>query len=86
MFYTKGKIVGVSEDQYKNRETGELGDKQFFVEVLGKTKNHNGFDESDLIKLKIKPESVNEYNSKIGKVEEFQFSIYSKSQTFLTVI
>ena len=86
MFYVKGKVIGIAEDQYENKDTKEKGEKQYFIEVFGQNKNRNVFDQSDVIRLKIKPEKVNEYKSKIGKEEEFQFSIYSKSQTFLTVI
>lgn len=86
MFNTKGKIVDITEDQYKDSKTGELGDKVYYAQVLLKTLTFNGGLTNELVNIKIQHEKVNEYKSKIGKDEEFKLKISSKSPIYLTAI
>ena len=86
-YYTKGKIEECSElPQYKDPKTGELGKRQFIVQVKVTSLMKNGNSRKDIIDIKIDESKVNEYKSMIGKEQEFSISLYSKSPISLTAI
>ena len=86
MYYTKGKIVDITEDQFRKKGTEELGDKVYYAQILTKSTTYSGSSTNELINIQIKPETVNEYKSKIDKDEEFKLKISSKTQVYLTAI
>lgn len=85
-FYIKGKIVDITEDQFRKKGTEELSEKVYYAQVLTKSKTYSGSLTNELINIQIKPETVNEYRSKIGKDEEFKLTISSKSSIYLRAV
>ena len=86
-FLTKGKIVDCVEvPQYRDPKTGELGKKQHIAQVMVTSKMTNSNQRKDLIDIKIDENKFSEYKSKIGKDEEFEIKLYSKSPISLTAV
>ncbi|MFA6191459.1 MAG: hypothetical protein WC665_03825 [Sulfurimonas sp.] len=86
-FIIKGKIIDCVElPQYIDKVTKEKGEKQFITQVIVPTKMKNGNVRKDLVDIKIDESKFNEYHSKIGKDEEFEISLYSKSSITLKAV
>ena len=83
----KGKIVDCLEiPPTINPETKELRKGSYMVQALVTEKMKNGVVKKDIIDIKIDESRFKEYQSKIGKEEEFEVSLYSNTPIYLTAV
>lgn len=83
----KGRIVDCLEMPATiNPKTKELGKVSFMVQALVTEKMRNGIIKKDIIDIKIDESKFKEYQSKIGKDEEFEISLFSNTPIYLTAV
>ena len=86
--YIKGKLLKCYQKPIvMDRETNQPKSPDYAVQLLSEINIKNSTDtKHELMDIKIKPESVNDYKSKVGKDIEILCSTFSKSPIYISEI
>lgn len=86
--YIKGKLLKCyQKPQQVDNETNQPKSPDYAIQLLSEIKVKNSIDtKHELMDIKIKPESLNEYKNKVGKDIEICCSTFSKSPIYISEI
>lgn len=79
----EAKISGVFKtDKFRDKETGEIKDGSYKLELLVEKEMENKSVRNDLLNLTIPESRVKEFEAQIGKKIQFKCDISSKTPIF----
>lgn len=86
--FIKGKLLKVyAKPQVIDRDTNQPKPIDYAIQILSEVKLKNSTDtKHELMDVKIKPDSLNDYKNKLGKDIEICCSTFSKSPIYISEI